>query len=152
MIKQNRVIGDFLEIKLPNGKLAYARVLDKASVAIYNVINKKALDISEVMKHDMLFTVAVYKDVIVDGRWRKIGNRPLEEGLKKLPMKFIQDELSPDFFELYNPNNGDIIPAKKEDCIGLERASVWEAENVEERIVDHFNGKSNIWVEKMKLK
>jgi hypothetical protein len=65
---------------------------------------------------------------------------------------FIQDELEPNKFELYDPNTGDIKPAKKVDCIGLERAAVWEAGHVEERIVDHFAGRTNKWVEDMRIK
>jgi hypothetical protein len=152
MSKQSKAIGDFLKVRLPDGNLGYLRVLDKASVAVYDVTTEKALDVIEIIKHDILFIVAIYKDVIVDGRWEKIGHLPLEEGLKELPMKFIQDEFNPDYFELYNPNSGDIKPAKKADCFGLERASVWEGEHVEERIVDNFNSRTNTWVEKMKIK
>ena len=105
MTKQKKVVGDILKINLPNGKLGYLRVLDKAAVAVYDLMTEKVVDIAEIIKCNILFIVAVYDDVIVDGVWEKIGNSPLDEKLKELPMKFIQDELNPDYFELYNPNN-----------------------------------------------
>ena len=37
-----------------------------------------------------------------------------------------------------------------EECVGLERAAVWEPEHVEDRLRDHFAGRSNRWVESLK--
>ena len=67
-------------------------------------------------------------------------------------MKFIQDSLNPSKFESYNPNTGEITPSTKEECIGLERAAVWEAEHVESRITDFFNSRENVWVKQLELK
>lgn len=152
MAKQRRVIGDFLKINLPTGELGYSRVLKNASFAIYDLVTKDLIDITEIAKQDVLFIISVYDDVVTSGRWQRIGNLPLEENLKQLPLKFIQDVLNPSKFELYDPNTGDIKPTQKTNCIGLERASVWEAQHVEERIIDHYAGKPNIWVEEMKIK
>lgn len=64
-------------------------------------------------------------------------------------MKFIQDVLNPEKFELYDPNNGEIIPATKEQIQGLECAAVWEAEHVESRIIDYYEGRPNKWVKQL---
>ncbi len=152
MAKQQRTIGAFLKITLPNGKFGYARIVKDASYVIYDLMTDSLVEISEILPREILFIVAVYDDVVTSGRWEKIGKLPLEERFLRLPMKFIQDELEPDKFELYDPNTGDIKPANKADCIGLERAAVWEAEHVEERIVDHFAGRTNKWVEDMRIK
>lgn len=61
-------------------------------------------------------------------------------------MQFILDALDQDSFELYNPNTGEILPAIKEEIKGLERAAVWEASHIEDRIRDHYNGESCIWL------
>lgn len=42
--------------------------------------------------------------------------------------------------------------ATREECEGLEICAVWEAHAVEERIIDHYNGVPNFWVESMKIK
>ncbi|MFD2162265.1 immunity 26/phosphotriesterase HocA family protein [Paradesertivirga mongoliensis] len=152
MARQQRTVGAFLKINLPNGKFGYARILKEASYAIYDLTTYEVVDVNEIAKHNVLFFVAVYDDVVTSGRWEKIGKRPLEEQFFGLPMKFIQDAQNPDKFSLYDPNSGDITAANKEDCLGLERAAVWEAEHVEERIVDHYEGRPNRWVEEMKAK
>ncbi|RQO64361.1 hypothetical protein DBR43_33045 [Pedobacter sp. KBW06] len=152
MGKQRRAIGDFLKINLSNGKIGYARVLKMASVAIYDFMTNDVADVSEIAQREVLFIVAVYDDVITSGRWQKIGKLPLEDKFEQLPVKFIQDALDPNSFELYDPNSGKIEKTQKNKCIGLERASVWEGEHVEERIVDYYLGRPNIWVEEMKIK
>lgn len=151
-MKQKRILGAVLSISLGNSKIAYARVVKDASYAIYDLISDTLLAIDEVVKHEILFIVAVYDDVVISGRWKIIGQMKLEDNLLKLPLKFIQDELDPNKFELYDPNTGDIRNAKREECLGLERAAVWEAEHVEERIMDNYMGKTNVWVEQLSLK
>jgi hypothetical protein len=55
-------------------------------------------------------------------------------------------------FRLYNPNTSEITVGAREDCVGLERAAVWEPEHIEDRLRDHFNGIKNIWEESLKIK
>jgi hypothetical protein len=74
------------------------------------------------------------------------------EKYKTLPLKFIQDPIQRQSFQIYDPNTGNIHPSKKEDCIGLERAAVWEASHVEDRILDHFEGRENKWVKSLQIK
>ena len=55
-------------------------------------------------------------------------------------------------FEIYNPNTGEIKKATKKECEGLECTAVWTANHLESRIEDHFAGKENVWVERLKIK
>jgi hypothetical protein len=145
--------GSFIEIVLPNGKYAYGRILPKADFAFYDLYaDEQVTDFEKIEKNEILFIVAVYKDAITKGRWKKIGYKELEPKLSVLPLKFIEDGLNPGVYEIYNPNTGGITPTTKDKCIGLERSAVWEPGHVEERIVDHFEGKTNRWVEQLKLK
>lgn len=153
MSKQKRKVGSIVKIKIGDGYHTYARVLDKASIAVYDCkTNKNISSLEEIILKPILFIVAIYNDVITKGRWEIVGIIPLEESLKELPMQFIQDKLNPKHFELYNPNTGIITPATLEQCLHLERAAVWEAEHVEERIRDYYDGKPSIWVENLKIK
>lgn len=63
----------------------------------------------------------------------------------------MQDIIDPSQFSIYNPNNGEIIRATKEECSGLERSAVWEPEHVEDRLIDHFENRPNKWVESLKI-
>ena len=81
----------------------------------------------------------------------KMAETEVDEELR-LPLQFIQDELNPKNYQLYDPNTGQISKASKEECIGLERAAVWEAEHVEDRLRDFYSGVQNKWVEQLKIK
>lgn len=151
MKRQKRSVGSIVKIDLKNGYNAYARVLDKANYAVYDFITKEdIIDIKAIISKPVLFIIAGYDEIITKCKWLEIGNIALEDNLKVLPMKFIQDKLNPTKFELYDPNTGLTKLTTKEECIWLERAAVWKAEHIEERIRDYIEGKPNFWFESMK--
>jgi hypothetical protein len=79
MAKQQRTIGAFLKITLPNRKFGYARIVKDASYVIYDLMTDSLMEISELLQREIVFIVAVYDDVVTSGRWEKIGKLPLEE-------------------------------------------------------------------------
>ena len=106
--------------------------------------------LADLIARPILFIIAVYNDAVARGRWVKIGRIPLEPALQQLPLQFIQDALNETTFSLYD--NVTIRPAIQADCIGLERAAVWEPEHVEPRIADFYRGEANVWVEQLRLR
>lgn len=145
--------GAFIEILLSNGKYSYGRILEKAGYAFYDIYSdNKVVDLNFIKNRKILFIVAVYNHAITKNRWKIIGVSELEPILRKLPLEFIQDHFDYNHFEIYDPNTGVMRPAKKIDCIGLERAAVWEPEHVESRIIDNFEGRLNKWVESLRIK
>ncbi|GAA3973353.1 immunity 26/phosphotriesterase HocA family protein [Hymenobacter antarcticus] len=147
MARQRRTVGSIIEIDLGEGHFSYGRILDFASFAFYDIhVTKQEKDISKITNKPILFIIAVYNDVVSSGRWVKIGSEPLPQSLQILPTKFIQDALHLDRFELYYPNSGEIRPASKEACEGLERCAVWDANHVEDRLRDHFAGRPCKWM------
>ncbi len=145
--------GAFIEIALPNGKFSYGRILPKAGYAFYNIYSdSKISDINKIKNSKVLFILGVYKHAITKNRWKIIGNSELESELNKMPLEFIQDQLDPTQFEIYDPNTGEIKPATKAECLGLECAAVWEPEHVEDRIIDYFENRPNRWIESLKIK
>ncbi len=152
MKKQRRTIGAFVAIPLSTGQFAYARILDDAEYAVYDLVTSHVeTDVELIRSKPVLFLVAVYNDAVTSGRWEKIGKMPLEDNLRVLPLKFIQDAIHPEQFSIYNPNTGEIRETTKVECVGLERVAVWEPEHVESRIIDYYAGRPNVWVEQMKL-
>jgi Immunity protein 26 len=73
MKRQQRTIGAIVKIPLKDGFHSYALVLDKASIAVYNLKTKSELTIEEVITYDTLFIIAVYNSAITSGHWPKIG-------------------------------------------------------------------------------
>lgn len=82
------------------------------------------------------------------GQWPVVGRAPLDKGFT-LPLQFIQDPLNKNSFSIYD--NGQIRRATRQECIGLERAAVWEPEHVEERLRDHYAGCRNKWAESLRI-
>lgn len=154
MKRQRITEGAILEINIENDYYVYAQILVKGlGYAFFDYRSKQHLtDLDELLKCEILFIVMVYNDVVTQGKWIKVGKLRIRQDLLVQPMKFIQDSTNPDKFELYNPNTGEIVNATKAECVGLERASVWESNHVEDRIRDHYLGVPNVWVEQLKIK
>ena len=152
MKRQQRTVGSIIKINLDDNTHSYGIVLEKASIAVFNIKTNNELTVSDILKEDILFFVAVYNSAITSGRWQKITKVPLKERFKTLPLAFVQDSINPENFEIYDPNTGVMAKATKEQCLTLDCASVWEAEHVESRIQDHFNGKENIWLRQLQIK
>lgn len=149
MIKKQRItIGSILEINIEKSYYVYAQILGKAGYAFFDYKTEQQLsDLTILLSKPVLFITGVYNDVVTQGLWLKVGKIEVRNDLKVQPMQFIQDALHPDRFEFYNPNTGEITPATKEQVRGLERTAVWEANHIEDRIRDHYNGVPCEWLE-----
>ena len=154
MVRQRITEGAILEINIENQYYVYAQILKKGhGCAFFDYQTKDRLtDISSLKTASVLFIVAVYNDIITQGHWLKVGKLPIREDLSILPMQFIQDTLNSEKYSLYNPNTGEITPTAKDKVVGLERAAVWDAHHVEDRIRDYYLGVPNAICERLKLK
>lgn len=148
MKKQKIIQGSILEINIENQYYTYAQILDKGGYVFFDYKSEKRLtDFSVLEDKPILFIIGVYDDVIKQGHWSIVGKMNIRKNLNTQPMQFIQDALHPDRFEFYNPNTGESTPATREKVKGMERAAVWEANHVEDRIRDYYNGVPCIWLE-----
>ncbi|WP_073288628.1 Imm26 family immunity protein [Hymenobacter psychrotolerans] len=137
-------VGAVIEIDLRNGYYAYGKILAGADYGIYDSYTTQRIQsVKEVIGKPFIFIVAVNNYAINGRRWLKIGKDTSTATEQNHPLKFIQDPLKLERFELYDPVMGTIKPASKQDCAGLERCSVWAPEHVEERIVDYYAGRPN---------
>ena len=151
MPKRKPAPGTILKIPFDGPIHTYARVLRHPFIAVYDCKTSEDLTSMEgIVAQKVLFVVAVMDRAVTDGRWEVVGKVPLADGEIPIPDQFMQD--------MFNPNNckiidssGNIREATIEECVGLERAAVWEAEHVEDRIRDHYKGRPNRWLESMKL-
>ena len=151
MKRQKRTPGSIIEIDLGNGYLAYAQILEHGGYAFFDYkATERPISFDFLLNTGILFIIGVYNYVVNKGYWLKVAKLPIRNDLLVLPMEFIQ--YSSPHFSLYNPNTGEMTPATREECEGLECAAVWEKEHVESRLLDHFEGRPNIWVEDLKIK
>jgi hypothetical protein len=141
-------IGDVVEINLGKGTHSYAWVFKFPLVSFFGKRTKGHLQVEDVVRQPILFTLWVMKYALTSGRWRVVGNVPPGKGLRK-PQFFKQDSISGKL-SIYG-DDGD-APATKKQCAGLEQAAVWEPQHVEDRLRDHYAGKPNLWVESLRIK
>lgn len=150
MKRQQRSVGAVLAVPLGDGTTCFALTLPEADFAFFDARAKEATPPTGLLAKPILFRVAVHKSAWVTGRWPKVSKVEVPRHLLAPQPKFIQDPLHPDRFEIYL--GGNIRPASRAECEGLERAAVWEPEHVEDRLRDHYAGVSNRWLESLRLK
>ena len=141
--------GKVCAIPLESGHYAFCRALAFPLVEFYDVLSEKILNIEQLKNRPILFRVWVMKYALTERRWKTIGRLPLNESDKITPWFCKQD---PDGSIYLTQDGAEEKPASLEDCATLEYAAVWDPEHVEDRLRDHFSGKSNKWVESLRPK
>ena len=139
--------GAVVAIALGDGTYAFGRVLKEPLMAFYDLRADQIPPVNEIMQAKILFRIWVMNSAVTKGNWPIVGHAPLVEADQVLPTFFRRDAISGKF-SLYRSGEAE-VPATKEDCRGLERASVWSACHVEDRLRDHFAARPNKWVESM---
>lgn len=141
--------GDVVRIDLGDGRHTYGVLLVNPYVAVYDMVTTgETVERAEVLDRPILFVVAVYN---VGRAWPVVGKVPEERALPAVPEQFMQDVADPSRCEIIDVN-GNVRPATPQECVGLERAAVWEPEDVVERIRDHYAGRPNRHLEYMKVR
>lgn len=145
--RPRRIVGSVVQVPLGDGSHSYGQILAEADFAFFDIRSSGPITAAEVVNRPVLFRVAVMNHAVTSGRWPIVGSAPIRSDLQRPQQKFIQDKLNPNQFEIYF--GGQIRPASREECAGLEAAAVWEPEHVEDRLRDHFAGRSNKWLESL---
>jgi len=148
MKKQRITKGSILEIPIDGKYYIYAQILEKSNYVFFDYISKEQITNFNILNEKpVLFIISVYNHVITNGEWLKVGKIDIRKELEVLPTYFIQDPINKEEFRLYDANTGEIVSATKKEIIGLERASVWDKNHVEDRIRDFYNKTPCIWLE-----
>jgi hypothetical protein len=143
--RQRRKEGDVVEVDLGDGSKAFARVLPEPLFAFYDLKAESdaRLEAGDIVGKPVLWRIWVMNKAITTGRWRVIGNMPLEDNMMIVPTFFKEDPIGGEV-SLYQDQIE--YAATPEQCIGVERAAVWDPEHAEDRLRDHFGGRPNKWV------
>jgi len=149
--RQRRIVGSIVRIALDEKNHTYGRVLPAPLFAFYDLLTAVDLPTEQVLAAKILFQISVMNSAVTSGRWAVIGKKPLENVFSNPPPHFKQDIFHKDRFWLVY-NDGREVVASKHDCAGLERSAVWDAEHVEDRLRDHYDGIPNKWFESLKIK
>lgn len=136
------VPGTFVRIPLADGSFGYGRVLANPYMAFYSYrTTEPSSDLDEIEAQPVLFSQAV--SLFKYDRWANIGHRALEGEVAKPVLRFMQDLGDFRRCVIYDSEGGQ-REATPEECIGLERAAVWDPHHIEQRLLDTFEGRPNV--------
>ena len=152
--RQSYVAGAVIQINLRNEKAAYGRILG-GIIAIYDFVSKKSektVPVKSIIDHPILFYCTIYESVVTKGIFEIIEQIDVsEEDIRHIPPGFTQDLANiNDCVIFYHDDRIPQFKATPQECIGLERSSVWDESNIIERIEDHFLGRKNFSYELFK--
>lgn len=134
-------VGTFVRIPLEDGSFGYGRILSNPDVAFYNYRTMEpSSDLDVIGSKPVLFTQAVR--LFGYDRWANIGKRPLEGEVAKPVVSFMQDLADFRKCTIFD-SAGMEKEVGPEECIGLERAAVWDVHHIEQRLLDTFMGRPN---------
>ena len=88
MAKKRIKTGDVLAIPLADGRFAFCRVLEDASIGVYRYI-ADSLDAPPPVDTDYLFAVGVYRDVLTSGQWPFVARVPFKNKEEAWPPPYV---------------------------------------------------------------
>ncbi|MGM0554968.1 MAG: DUF4259 domain-containing protein [Myxococcota bacterium] len=132
--------GTVVRIELGDGSHTYGRLLRGFWTAIYDARTTEPMALDAIVGRPVLFTLAVADNALE--RWSVVDHIPLGDGELPVPDRFRQDPS-----DLTNITRIDAQDqaheATFEEVEDLERASIWLAQDVEQRIRDRYAGRPN---------
>ncbi|MCY1074041.1 immunity 26/phosphotriesterase HocA family protein [Archangium lansingense] len=150
MAKPKHKTGTFVRLMLADGSFGYGRLLEPPHVAFYDYrTTGPDPDLDRIASKPVLFKIAV--NLLAVKAWELIGWRALEEHLTQPLVQFRQDVGDFRRCTIFD-TAGNTRAASPEECVGLERAAVWEQDSVEERLLDAFLGRPNAAEEHLKVR
>lgn len=133
--------GSFLRVPLPDGSFGFGRVVGATTVAFYNWrTDSPSVDLDELESKPVLFTQTVAQRGLAG--WAVLGVRELVGDVARPFVTFMQDLADPQRCTI-SDSAGMRRSASPEECIGLEKSSVWEAHHIEQRLLDALEGREN---------
>lgn len=137
MAKQQRKEGMIVAVPAGNGKFAVAQVLGDPELVVLDLFLDEAKEPSSdaINSARPLFRSWVMKSAITSGEWKRVAIAAIREEFSKPIPRFRRDIMSGNF---YIRLDGSERHATKEECVGMEPASVLSRENIEQRLKLHL--------------
>ena len=148
--------GSVVVIDLGTGAAAVARALHGPLFEFFDLVvpNGREVDLEKLAGAPVLFRIPVMDSAVTSGRWRVVGEIPLDDHERHRREMFFKQDAITGRLSVYaeDPITGEVFerPAELSECASLERAAVWDATHVEDRLRDHHAGRPNTWVESLR--
>ena len=154
---KRRPDGDIVQIPLEDGSFGYGKVLPNNEVSFLDYrTTTKEFDLATLERAANLFRVWVMHHALAPrSNWKTVASVELSEDEKR-PSTFYRKDALTGALSFYrvnpaHPKGFETEPAGLEECKNLERAAGWEPSHIESRLLDHFMGRKNKWVEQLRL-
>jgi hypothetical protein len=142
--------GGFLRIPLSDGSFGYGRLLEYLYIAFYRYRTLSPdSDLSRIASAPVLFKTMV-RQLALD-EWELLGWEELEDHLKQPLIRFMQDVADFRLCTIFDTAGNERV-VEPQECVGLERAIVWEKESIEERLLDSLLGRPNADEERVRVR
>jgi hypothetical protein len=141
-------VGDIFRVQLDDGRHSYAVALTHPLFGFLDIITDSEIPVHSIEKQKIIFAVWVMDYAIKDGVWKKVGHT--EQSKEFDDYRFFKQDMITGRLTSYSDKDGTEFPIDYETASTLEAAAVWDPHHVEERIRDHFAGKPNKWVDRLK--
>jgi len=140
--------GDVFKIDLGDSTHCYAHICKGRTLTIfYDYNGEEELDLVQISALNILFKTSIYNYVPRTENWIRVGNIASEE-LDIEPYFYKKDPISGQLY-LYHSEFAETNYERKAtlaEIEGLERASVWAENHIEDRLRDHYAGRPCKWL------
>jgi hypothetical protein len=126
--------GEFVAIPL-DGEFGFLRIARKTRFGLYDFKASAIPPLEEIERHRILCVLGGSPEAMASGRWRIIGQKPLEPELL-MPVKYFRHPKGTTYLDIYE--EGEFKPYAGEDLTKMECAASWEPRHIEERLRNHF--------------
>ena len=150
--KIKRRVGDVVAVPISEGRRSFAIVLDEPTIAFFDILttNDRTPSPGDMLNSRELFRLWVMNHAIERGTWPVVSHTRVPPHMLTPQPFFKQDPISGKLS--ITTNGADEEPASRAQCLGLERAAVWDPRHIVDRLEDHFSGRENKWLESLRLK
>jgi hypothetical protein len=151
--KVRRTPGDVVAVPLGDGRRGFGLVLEGPLVAFFSFAAPQGAEppVDEIVRAPVAFRIWVMNRPISGGEWPVVGHvAEIPPALREPPWFFKQDLITGKL--TVGRTGAEELPPEPGQVDRLERAAVWSANHVVDRLVDHLAGRPNVWVESLRPK
>lgn len=137
--------GALVRVDLQDGSHTYGRLRVEHVISFYDARSDDELNPTEVVERPILFSVCVAARAL--SLWPEVAFYELPGSLAGYESFVKRDRLSGRLSTYTAGRERPVLAGEPET---LEVAAVWEPEHIVDRLIDHYAGRPNKWVESLR--
>lgn len=139
--------GSLYAIKLEDGSYAYGQVCKGLDFAFFDLKSPKLLPVDDILDRPVAFRIPVARGEPSRAGWTCVGVGPLQ-GSRATEAAYRHSPVGSKDVFLYRA--GESRQASDSEVENLEVWAIWFAPQIEQRLADHFAGRTNLFVAQLR--